>query len=388
MEKVELEMAMLGIGMALRPDPLTRRLEFTDILHYLTNHPEDPNVQRFFSLSLKHDVRDEERRMTTDERPADKFKLPKPVRKVPEGPPQKSFQIFCFVREGPGTPSNGGENSRYAEEFIGTPTAKQIEDYLKKCMACPVEGFPPQIPENVCFSNNLMQYATALRPFLSTLPMRYVFEPVELRELFLEEGYAEGAQMFRRSIEMATSVKERGNEAFANHDRVAAVALYEAAVEDVEKLLLKGMSHEEDRKLEAKSLLAVCWANCAAARMLEIPGYGCDLEGAKANAESAIAADPGYAKGYIRLSRAHELLGNMSAAKDALARGLRQKGLKNNFGLADHLILLQTNKKGLPPEKGDFQRWFKNVIEDLGSDLGGAWKMRCRMHGVQVGVAV
>jgi len=166
-------------------------------------------------------------------------------------------------------------------------------------MACPLESYPPQIPENVCFSYNLMQYQAALQPFLSTLPMRYVFEPLELRNLFLEEGYAEGAQLFRRSIEIVTSVKEQGNEAFAANDRIAAVILYEAAVEDVEKLLLKGMSHEEDRQREAKALLAVCLANCAAARMLEIPGHERDLEGAKANAESAIAADPGYAKGYV-----------------------------------------------------------------------------------------
>lgn len=84
----------------------------------------------------------------------------------------------------------------------------------------------------------------------------------------------------------------------------------------------------------------------------------------------------------------------MSAAKDALARGLRQKGLENNFGFADHLILLQTDKKGLSPEKDEFRRWLKNVqIEDLESaermqGLDGAWKMRCRMHGVKIGVAV
>ena len=84
----------------------------------------------------------------------------------------------------------------------------------------------------------------------------------------------------------------------------------------------------------------------------------------------------------------------MSAAKDALARGLRQKGLQNHFGLADHLILLQTDKKGLPPEKDEFRRWLKNTqMEDPESaermrGLAGAWKMRCRMHGVKVGVAV
>lgn len=66
--------------------------------------------------------------MTTDERLADKMDIPKPPRKIPKGPPQQTFQIFCYIREGSGTPTHGRENSRYAEEFIGPPTAKQIEE--------------------------------------------------------------------------------------------------------------------------------------------------------------------------------------------------------------------------------------------------------------------
>jgi hypothetical protein len=84
-------------------------------ISYISSHPDDPNVQRFFSLSLKRDARDKERRaqalanfdakklrmipgtswyfelefsgMTTDERPDDKLDIPKPLRKIPEGPP-------------------------------------------------------------------------------------------------------------------------------------------------------------------------------------------------------------------------------------------------------------------------------------------------------------
>lgn len=66
--------------------------------------------------------------MTTDERPSDKLNLPKPPRNIPGEPPQQTFQIFCYIREGPGTPTHEGETSRYAEEFIGQPTAKQIEE--------------------------------------------------------------------------------------------------------------------------------------------------------------------------------------------------------------------------------------------------------------------
>ena len=85
-------------------------------------------------------------------------------------------------------------------------------------------------------------------------------------------------------------------------------------------------------------------------------------------------------------------MGNVSKAKDALVRGLRLKPLENHFGLADHLILLQTEKKGLPQNKDEFELWLKNVlVDDQESaermrDLGGAWKTRCRMHGESLGV--
>jgi hypothetical protein len=83
---------------------------------------------------------------------------------------------------------------------------------------------------------------------------------------------------------------------------------------------------------------------------------------------------------YIRLSHAHELFGNLTAAKDALAHGLRQKCLKNKFGLADRLILLQTDKRGLSPEKVGFQRRLLNIQIVEGHESAGrmrdlgAWK--------------
>ena len=85
-------------------------------------------------------------------------------------------------------------------------------------------------------------------------------------------------------------------------------------------------------------------------------------------------------------------MGNISEAKDALVLGLRLKALENHFGLADHLIFLQTDKKGLPESKDEFELWLKNVlVDDQESaermrDLGGAWKSRCRTHGKSVGV--
>ena len=65
--------------------------------------------------------------LTTDERQDDKWDIPKLQNKVePKGVPQPQFQLFCYIREGPGTDS--GDNSRYVDEFIGLPTSKQIEE--------------------------------------------------------------------------------------------------------------------------------------------------------------------------------------------------------------------------------------------------------------------
>jgi len=73
-------------------------------------------------------------------------------------------------------------------------------------------------------------------------------------------------------------------------------------------------------------------------------------------------------------------------------RGLRQKSLEDHFGLADYLILLQTEKKGLPQSKDEYELWLKNTLVDNREsaermrDLGGAWKIRCRIHGKNIGV--
>jgi len=122
---------------------------------YVDTHVDDPDVQRFFSMSEKRSERKKQRRvqdlanfdinqlrvfpgtswlisleyagLTTDERQDDKWDIPKPKSKVePKGEPQPRFQLFCYIREGPGT--DGGDNSRHVDEFIGLPTSKQIEE--------------------------------------------------------------------------------------------------------------------------------------------------------------------------------------------------------------------------------------------------------------------
>lgn len=86
---------------------------------------------------------------------------------------------------------------------------------------------------------------------------------------------------------------------------------------------------------------------------------------------------------YLRLSRAHEELGNAFEAQEALIRGLKTKAVENQFGLADQLLSLQTNGKGLASlNKEEFEAWTNFLVigdeklSKLLEGLGGAWKRR------------
>jgi hypothetical protein len=168
-------------------------------------------------------------------------------------------------------------------------------------MACPIDCYEPCIPSTLGFHHNLTQHKASLKPFLDSLPWNcyHAFELAEVRNRMQEEGYEHGARQFRQYIEHATAIKDAGNAAYANKDPAMAIAQYSQAVEELEKLLLKGISEEEERDWETTSLVAVCWANSSAAKMLEVPGNEKNLEGARLDAENAIASDAGYAKGYV-----------------------------------------------------------------------------------------
>jgi hypothetical protein len=65
--------------------------------------------------------------LSTDERQDSKWKTPTSTNEVePKGVPRQQFQLFCYIRKGPGT--DGGDNSRHVEDFVGLPTSKQIEE--------------------------------------------------------------------------------------------------------------------------------------------------------------------------------------------------------------------------------------------------------------------
>ncbi len=89
----------------------------------------------------------------------------------------------------------------------------------------------------------------------------------------------------------------------------------------------------------------------------------------------------------MRLARGYEALGNTFEAQKVLVQGLRRKELVDHFGLADQLISLQTEGKGLQGlGQVEFDAWLKHIlIEDtrsaeLMTNLQGAWKKRCEEY--------
>ena len=134
---------------------ITLTADGTPLNSYIDTHADDPDVKHFFSFSEKRRERKKIKRiqalanfninnlrvipgtswaiileyagLTTDKRPEDKWDLPRSQDEAePEGVAQQRFQLFCYIREGPGT--DGGDNSRHMDEFIGLPTSKQIEE--------------------------------------------------------------------------------------------------------------------------------------------------------------------------------------------------------------------------------------------------------------------
>ena len=88
---------------------------------------------------------------------------------------------------------------------------------------------------------------------------------------------------------------------------------------------------------------------------------------------------------YVRLSTAHEVLGDHSQAEEAIAKALRLPELENHEGLVDQLIKLQTDGKGLPEKRKAFTKWSRKFFgqgesADRMRNVGGLWRKRCEAH--------
>ena len=98
-----------------------------------------------------------------------------------------------------------------------------------------------------------------------------------------------------KGIQTAETEKTRGNQAFANKNRVAAVQHYTNAIDELAHAAAQKPTDAEEKKI--KGMLAVCFANRAAAYLL--PGEGQDAQKALEDADQAIKQDAEYSKACV-----------------------------------------------------------------------------------------
>ncbi|KAJ8481658.1 hypothetical protein ONZ45_g15235 [Pleurotus djamor] len=137
---------------------------------------------------------------------------------------------------------------------------------------------------------------------------------------------------------------------------------------------------KEEEEKQAHSLLAICFANRAAAYLIH--GAGMDAKKAAADGENAVKVDPDYAKGYIRQAAAWQCLGDVEKAKDIIAQALSRSSLEYESGLIDRLIELYTDGQGLSDDEGIFKNWTLDIwVNDRRSaerlkNVKGGWEAR------------
>lgn len=116
-----------------------------------------------------------------------------------------------------------------------------------------------------------------------------------------EALYEEGKGLFKQYMNFAKEKKEEGNKGYAAKDSLAAVACYEDAIKYLDKAFRRFTPENDTVEKEATKLMAVCYSNCSAARLLPVEGNVGQENAEKAieDAEEAIHLDKFYAKGFV-----------------------------------------------------------------------------------------
>jgi len=131
---------------------------------YLNGHSDDPRVRAYFAAAVKHaECRNRKQKevvasfdpskleihhgaawlvsleysgLTSDEQWNDKWNFgdedgskKKKREEERSAPPKQTFQLYCYIREGPEAGS-GGDDSRHFEDFVGLPTWQQVREWV------------------------------------------------------------------------------------------------------------------------------------------------------------------------------------------------------------------------------------------------------------------
>ncbi|KAF5336562.1 hypothetical protein D9611_006504 [Ephemerocybe angulata] len=173
--------------------------------------------------------------------------------------------------------------------------------------------------------------------------------------------------------------KAVGNLAFEGGKAALAIMRYGQAQGQYENTwAIFGQKIDEEARKKFIRQCAILFANRSAAYLL--PGETKNISAALDDARRAITADPLCPKGYARLAKAHLARNDLSSAQDAIAEGLRLPKLRNEGGLVNTLIDLQTGGKGLPRGVEELRHLAKTLIQDdeesakRVKDIQGLWR--------------
>ncbi|RDB23978.1 hypothetical protein Hypma_008832 [Hypsizygus marmoreus] len=282
-----------------------------------------------------------------------------------------TFMIYCYDDQ---------EQYRVTHECDGLPTSTTVLQVLQRAIAKPLPPLKPALPWLLLLSIKFEPHISDLKPFLDSLPAPFHWRLETRTEAdSLKEGiYQLNENGAQKALESAHKLKASGNASFGRKDRTSALKAYSDAINALDDVL--AMTPDIKDEKQAKKQLAICFGNRAAAYLM--PGEGMDAVKALHDGEAAEAADPSYAKAYIRQATAQQIMGKSQMAKDVIARALRLPGLEDDGGLVDRLIELYTDGKGLSDNEEVFKNWTLDIcINDARSSkrlrgIKGEWRRR------------
>ncbi|KAG2003338.1 hypothetical protein CC2G_003947 [Coprinopsis cinerea AmutBmut pab1-1] len=291
----------------IKPNPATGELDDGDILMYLRELEDDPDLQAM----LEHGNAERKRREESiDFDTFDFGSLPSTpstwrVTLEPGGlvdPETKSIvrphEVDAFpdarqtFRVTGWVPS---QKMRYVEDFEELPKSGELTLFLKNLFVIPFGNYQPQTPANLIMSHKFALHEHAIAPFLDSIPsMSWRIESQDQGAFVNDMVYQIASRDYKRHLAAGLKAKERGNEFFKNNDRRRAIDAYTESLRRYEDAIAqKVMEHE---KAAVFKHIAVVCANRSFAYVKEGMGPGRDVETGIIDAENAIYADKTYSK--------------------------------------------------------------------------------------------
>ncbi|KAF6757825.1 hypothetical protein DFP72DRAFT_225175 [Ephemerocybe angulata] len=384
--------------------PLTGRFGERNLRRFMEDNSANPDIQRFLAhLSLRSQKRALATNLNTFPYNSlygtvesevvwrvwlDSDSNPQVINSgnVTQVPGTGRYRLYCDV------PSFDKDNfHRYVNDYLKFPEAEELVVFLKRAIATPKAPFVPGLPFFLLVSKDFRCYESAIGKFLDPIqlhsrqrfgwwiegaPTNAVFEKTIGQTEIRKAMHYHGEQMAK-----ATAIKAVGNLAYGARRAPLAIMRFTEAqtyLEEAKDRYEEKIDNEYKRRFSR--LYSIVLSNLAAAYLL--PGESRNISLAFGNARKAILADPSYPKGYLRLARAHQANNDLSNAQRAIAEALRRPDLRNEIGLVETLIDLQTGGKGLPKDYEAFKRMAQNILHDdresaiRVKDIGGLWRER------------